>query len=208
MKQPSRELPTIELSGAKFFVDAYGQQLIDTQKKDNVISIWNMLFVEDHFELLYDKAIRNVKASNWTEAKGERYEYIWLRPLGFYDNQGAIMGLQEAGRSLPTDSLPRVELAGIPFHWHEQNGELWQVDNPWNRIGKGDYTVHEKDWGIYFDTDRKVVPYPHELPVIKPCEPLPPHLHFFTWVEVSNKIQQAKTISVPDPSRKSGPKLK
>lgn len=206
MKHPNRELPVTELSGDKFFVDAYKLQLIDTQKQDNVISIWNMLQLGDHLELLYDKAIRNAKESSWSEAKGDRYDYIWLRPLGFYDNEGAIMALQEAGRSLQTD-LPKVELAGVPFYWHEQIGELWQVDNPWNRIGKGDYTVHEIAWGIYFDTERKVVPYPHELPVIKPCEPLPTHLRFFPWTEVNEKIQQARIGFVSEPARKPGQKI-
>lgn len=203
MNQPNRVLPTIELSCDRFYVDAYKQELIDTQKQDNVISIWNMLQLDDHLELVYDKAIRNAKESNWPEAKGDRYDYIWLRPLGFYDNEGAILALREAGRSLLTD-LPTVDLAGVPFYWHERYGELAQVDNPWNRIGKGDYTVHEKAWGIYFDTERKVVPYPHELPPIKPCAPLPAHLLFFPWTEVNQKIQQARIGIAPEPAQKPG----
>lgn len=190
MNKYNRELPVTELSGDKFYVDAYNQELIDTQKQDNVIPIWNMLQLDDHLELVYDKSIRNAKESSWPDAKGDRYEYIWLRPFGFYDNIGAMMRMQEAGLSFETD-LPKVDLAGVQFYLHESFSGLSQVENRWNRIDKHDFSVYDKVWGIFFDSHKKVVPFPHEIPSLKPGEPLPSYLRFIPRTEIDRKIEMA-----------------
>jgi hypothetical protein len=189
MEELERMLPVINLlEGVDFYVDASKGQLIDTKDKSNIISVFDMLFLEDHFELLFDKSVRNVKESEWTTGN-ESHEYLWLRRLEVYDPEGAKQSATE-NQLLKFKSFPVIEIEGIKFLWDGEQNLIRQQDNPWNAIYKNDLTFRSGAEGFYFDTQQKLVPFPHELPQEK--EGLPDHIKFVLKSELNVKIQRAE----------------
>lgn len=196
MKQENKKLPTLSLAGAEFYVDATQGLLTDTQNRENRIHIYEMLGLDDHFEMVFDKQIRNLKETDWNYTDQERYEYIWLRDLGVYDPDGANKNLTKEDILFLKD-LPVIDIEGVKFLWNEQSSRLLQEDNPWNVIAKNDMTQREGIMGCYFDTQKKWVPFSHELP--SDIRVLPAHISFVPTSEINQKIllaQQKKSCIV------------
>src|SRR3546814_555828 len=146
-----RELPAIDIAGVEFYVDAVRQLLIDTANVENTISTLDMMMLDDHMELLFDKETRNIKEGNWTERDDERYDYVWLRPLEVYDTEGAEILLGHEGQLIPKD-MPVIDVEGVPFLWDKSTSRLLQQDIPWNQVSKSDMQQHDDGVGFYFDT--------------------------------------------------------
>jgi hypothetical protein len=191
MEELERNLPIISLvEGADFYVDAFNGQLIDTKDKSNIIYEFDMLFLEDHFEMLFDKSARKVKETGWEWTFGNpRYPYIWLRRLEVYDPEGAKKSATEE-QLLKFKSLPIVEIEGIKFLWDRQQALLRRQDNPWNAVYKNDMGFRSGTEGFYYDTQRNLVPFPHELSLAK--EELPEHIKFVPKSVLLEKIQRAE----------------
>ncbi|MBT2621887.1 hypothetical protein [Chryseobacterium sp. ISL-6] len=185
MNKENRKLPTINLAGAEFYVDATCGLLTDTLNGANSIHIYEMLMLDSHFEMVFDKHTRNLKESDWTNIEDERYAYLWLRPLGVYDPDGAKEKLTEEDLHF-LKNLPVIDIEGVNFLWEKQTGHLFQQENPWNMIAKNDAVQSEGVTGFYFDTNKKVVPFPHELPSAKGM--LPAHISFIPVSKINQKI--------------------
>ncbi|UIR57843.1 hypothetical protein LZQ00_08475 [Sphingobacterium sp. SRCM116780] len=187
-----RILPTIEIAGAYFYVDSLHDILIDTADKNNTIHVLEMMVLEDHYEMLFDKVNRNLKEYNWLERDDNRYEYIWLHPLEIYDPEGAKIALERSNVNL--ERFPVIDIAGIPFLWNQQRSCLMLCENPFNRIHKCSYTTSDNGtWGIYIDTDKKVLPFPYELEALKSKNGnLPAHIKFVDISQINNQINAMK----------------
>lgn len=193
MNQENRKLPTVNLAGTEFYVDASQGMLIDTLNSSNHFHIYEMLRLDDHFEMVFDKKTRNLKEGNWTDISGERYEYIWLRPLGVYDPEGAKKCLTDEDL-LFLKSLPGVDVEGVKFLWEEESGLLFQEGNPWNIIAKNDAVQRDTVMGFYFDKEKSLVPFPNEIPSDK--AKLPPSITFVPLSEINLKIRKAQQQKV------------
>ena len=190
----NRILPVVELfPGTTFYVDAINGILIDTENKDNTLSTGEMMSLEDHFEFLYDKKNRNIKWDDWRAPRGERYIYLWIRPLEVYDIEGArLRDAQDSpSTSKKNKDLPEVDIGGTKFFWDDYNTVLKQKDNPYNRIYRCSMDKRGNVWGLYFDTQKKLSLFPHEIPSYDPTEKLPSHITFIPETEINKKLQKA-----------------
>lgn len=205
MKDENIKLPTVNLAGAEFYVDATRGLLIDTLNSDNHFHIYEMLRLDDHFEMVFDKKTRNLKESDWIHITDERYEYLWLRPLGIYDPEGAKKCLTEEDLLFLKD-LPIIDIEGVKFLWEKESSLLFQQDNPWNVIAKNDMKSQEGKGGFYFDRQKNIVPFPHEMP--SDATQLPAHIIFIPDSEITQQIQRAQQQTVKNILLKKGRKLK
>lgn len=206
MNQENRKLPTIDLAGAEFYVDAKSNVLIDTRNSSNTIHPHEALVLEDHFEIVFDKQTRNLKESDWTNIDDDRYAYIWLRPLGVYDPEGA-KEKRSADDLERLASLPTIDIEGTKFLWEDRTSLLLQKDNPWNTISRNDLELRNGVAGIYFDKEKKVVPFPHEMPSDKTI--IPNHISFVLFSEINKEVLRAKQQKPQhNPSQKKGRKIK
>lgn len=196
-----RKLPVIDIAGVEFYVDAERYVLTDTQNSNNIITGLDMLWADDHFELLFDKQRRNIKPENWDERDGDRYEYVWLRPLEVYDREGADILLGHEGQLIP-DDLPVIDIEGIGFLWDGAHTRLLQKDMPYNQITKNDMQRHDEGIGFYFDTERKVVPFPHELEQLRKAGNLPAHIRFVHQQDIVRKINEQEQLKQEQTNRK------
>ncbi|MDR6546521.1 hypothetical protein J2810_002580 [Chryseobacterium rhizosphaerae] len=183
--------------------------MIDTKNKDNTLSTGEMMRLEDHFEFLYDKNNRNIKWDDWTAPRGERYIYLWIRPLEVYDIEGAK--LRDAQNSPSTSNkdkdLPEVNIGGTKFLWDTSNTVLKQKDNPYNRIYRCSMDMRCNVWGLYFDTQKKLSLFPHEIPSYAPTEKLPSHILFIPETEINKKILKAENDLTKKFSKRKGNRL-
>lgn len=199
----NRKLPVIEIvPGAAFYVDAVNSELTDTRNPNNKIHLLDMIILSDHLELLFDKKIRNVKKGRWNKDNGKRYEYLWLRPLPVYDVEGAKVLVAKDVQHLPKN-LPEIDIDGTRFLWHRALSELLQADNPFNQIHKCTMDMRKGEMGVYFDREKKVVPFPQEIEGLLIDGQLPPHIRFVPASEINQKIRRAEAaLNHPAPKRK------
>jgi hypothetical protein len=190
MKEQKRKLPIVDIGGAEFFADAYKGWFIDTLNPENTIHPLSIIMLEDHLELLFDRHTRNIKASNWREWDDDRYKHILLHHVEFYDPEGMELAMKESGKNINRD-LPVVEIEGVKFLWDNSLTALRQQDNLWNMIRMNDYSWDGDVHGFYFDVIRKVVPFRHEIPILKPGIRLPIHLKFIPYVRINEGINTA-----------------
>lgn len=202
MNSGNRKLPVINIAGAEFYVDAVESVLIDTRDKNNTITPMDMLVLDDHTEMLFDKQTRNCKKDNWAVGNSERYAYVWLHPFEVYDIEGAKIRLGHEGTLIPKN-LPVIDIEGVKFLWDDQRTRLLQRDNPYNQIHKSSMDLKGGVMGIYFDTQKKVVPFPHEIESHRANGRLPQHIRFVPAAEINQKVQLAKNaVNRPLPRKK------
>ena len=206
MEQEERKLPVIDIAGAGFYVDAIHMVLIDTNDKDNIIHMMELLDVGDHFEMLFDKVTRNVK-NDWRIWDNDRYEYVWIRPFEVYDIEGARMRFGHESK-LISKELPVIDVDGVKFLWDKQHTRLLQQDNTFNHINKNDMQSNKGIIGFYFDRRRKVVPFPHEVEALKVNGKLPSHIRFVPTSEITEKVRKAKKAVDRASPRNKGIKLR
>lgn len=185
MKEKERVLPTIKLSGIEFHVDAVSSMLIEVENTTNTIHALELMAVDDHYEFVFDKQRRNLKETDWNERDNDNCELIWLRPFGVYDKQGAEL-LMEENPALTPKKLPTLLIESEPFYWDKLRGQLVQVSNPFNRIGK-----YELQYGFHFDLKEKVALFPHESELLNGENSLPGHVRFIDPKTISTKINKA-----------------
>lgn len=207
MEQEERKLPVIDIAGAGFYVDAIHMVLIDTNDKDNIIHMMDLLDVGDHFEMLFDKVTRNVKKNDWRIWDNDRYEYVWLRPFEVYDIEGAKIRLGHENKLIP-EKFPVIDVDGVKFLWDKQHTRLLQQDNTFNHINKNDMQFNKGIIGFYFDRQRKVVPFSHELEILKVNGKLPPHIRFVPSSEITEKVRKAEKAVDREPPRNKGMKVR
>lgn len=207
MEDQKRKLPIINIAGTEFYVDAVNMELTDTKDPENIIHSMDMLILDDHLEMLFDKRTRNVKSGDWSEGDNARYEYIWLRHFEFYDIEGARIRSGQGGRLYPENLVP-IELEGTKFYWDRENKRLMDQDNPYNQVQKNDMVLKDGKMGFYFDGQRKLVPFPHELERLKSNHRLPPYIRFVTAEEIIKKIADVKCTISSEPQKSKGRKLR
>lgn len=191
----NRNLPLVALfPGTTFYADAVHQVLIDTEDKNNTISVLEMVRLEDHYEFLFDCRTRNLKKDDWRKNNSEQQVYVWLRPLEVYDVEGAkirdskeILNPFAAGKK-----LPEIDLAGVQFLWDREHTALLQKDNPYNQILPCSMDMRGEVAGIYFDKQKKVVPFPHEIHARSTKERLSSEIIFIPLAEINKKIMIAE----------------
>lgn len=206
MENGNRKLPVIDIAGAEFYVDAVKSVLIDTKDRNNVIRPLDMLVLDTHIEMLFDKVTRNAKWNNWRDMDNERYEYVWLRHLEVYDTEGAKIRLGRESALIPKN-LPVIDVEGVKFLCDGQHTRLLQQDNPYNQIHKNDMVSKEGIMGFYFDTQKNVVPFPHELESVKSNGQLPSHIRFVPASEINRKVTQAENNIDCELPKSKGPRL-
>lgn len=188
MKQKERNLPEVDVGGIPFYADALRGMLIDKENKDNTLSTTDMLRLEDHYEFVFDKQTRSLKPHNWGDVLNERYAYVWLRHLEVYDIEGASIRLGHEGSLMP-ENLPAIDMDGTEFLWDRQRTRLLQKDNPYNQIHKCSFDVRGGEMGIYFDRNRKVVVFPHEMEKLQQNDRLSTDIRFIPAAEINKKIK-------------------
>ncbi|WLD24314.1 hypothetical protein NU10_02620 [Flavobacterium dauae] len=199
----NRKLPIVEIvPGVRFYADAVNQLLIDTENSTNTISPLEMLPLEDHYECVFDLHTRNIKKDNWRETDNRRHVYVWLHPLEVYDSEGAKIRDAREG-SLLKKNLPVIDIDGVKFLFDRSKTLLLQKDNPYNRIHKSTMDIRGGEMGLYFDRQKKVVPFPHEIEALHAQGGLPSHIRFVAVSEINRKINQAeKSVKPQIPKRK------
>lgn len=184
-----RELPTIELSGILFKVDAIRDILIDTEDATNTIHTGQLMQLDDdHYEFVFDRETRKLKAGMWLDRDETKQELIWLRALGVYDTEGAKILLDKHPEWQPKD-LPTLEIEGEPFYVVSQYGHIAQVANPFNCIYKMDLRH-----GFHFDTEKKWALFPHEVELLEAKGELPPHVRFVDPETIRLNTNKAKEV--------------
>jgi len=84
--------PVIELEGTPFYVNGYLMALVQVDEPDNQIGLFDMLCLEDHYELWYDTQTKNVYDGLVTGLIPEQVKLFWFYPFDAMDPAGRIQG--------------------------------------------------------------------------------------------------------------------
>lgn len=173
--------PVIELEDTAFYVNGYLMALVEVNAPENQIGMYDMLCLEDHYELWYDPDTKNVYDGPLTGELPEQVKLFWFYPFDALDPVGRSARLDEIRpgwrKDFPTD-LPVIQIAGKDFFVDEQRKAFRDTGNCWNMITFADVFKRDGQTGIYIDTNRVQVPFLHEFNPYEPPAVLPDHIIF------------------------------
>jgi hypothetical protein len=188
--------PIINLAGTDFFVDAYKMELIEVANPANSIHALEMMSLDDHLELFYDKTVKNVFLGRWDLPQdADKVQHYWLRPFGAVDPIGMERGMNESNpdwRKYYPENWPVIEIAGTDFYVDEPRNAFRQVNNCWNLISFKEVEQADGYAGFYLDTRINNVPFPHEFDAKSQKGHLPEHI---VWAAVPTGQELAKLLN-------------
>lgn len=172
--------PVIGLAGTNFHVNAYALELSEVSDPENKITVMDMLNLEDHMELLYDRETKNAWQGYIGDAPPQRVQLFWLRPFGAMDPQGMAAKMEELNPGMPLlpENLPVIAIAGRPFFVDDNRKAFRDLANPWNMIFYNDVVQRGGQAGVFLDKVTSTVPFPHEFNVYDPTATVPDHIEF------------------------------
>jgi len=173
--------PVIELEGTPFYVNGYLMALVQVDEPDNQIGLFDMLCLEDHYELWYDTQTKNVYDGLVTGLIPEQVKLFWFHPFDAMDPAGRNTRLDETHpgwrKDFPTD-LPVIRIGGKDFFVDERRKAFRDTENCWNLISFADVFKRNGKRGVYLDTQVNQVPFLHEFDPYHPPDELPGHIIF------------------------------
>lgn len=191
----SGPFPVIELEGTSFFVNGYLMALVQVDEPENQLELYDMMCLEDHYELWYDTDTKQVYDGPLTGQIPEHVKLFWFYPFDAMDPHGRNARLDETRpgwrKDFPTD-LPVIQIAGKDFFVDERRKAFRDIENCWNMIYFADVFKRDGKTGIYIDTTVVQVPFPHEFDPFDPPAVFPEHIIF---AEVPDGHQLATLLS-------------
>ncbi|MDT3401289.1 hypothetical protein [Mucilaginibacter terrae] len=173
--------PVLELDGTQFLIDAFRHELIELGNETNRMDWYHdMLYRNDHVELLYDSHTKNVFAGDRSRLP-DHVKLYWLYPLDALDPDATRARLDRVvpgwEENFPRD-LPIVQIAGQDFFADARRKEFRDTENPWKSIPFSEVLLVDGNPGIYLDTRVMQVPFPHIFNPFEQPECLPEHIVF------------------------------
>ena len=173
--------PVVELEGTSFYVNGYQMALVQVDDPDNLIEMFDMFCLEDHYELWYDTESKSVYDGPLTGEIPDHVKLYWFYPFDAMDPDGRNARLNETHpgwqKDFPVD-LPIIKIAGKDFFVDEGRKAFRDTGNCWNRISFADVFINNGRTGVYIDTRVLQVPFPHEFDCYEPPDQLPVHIVF------------------------------
>lgn len=173
--------PVLELEGTSFYVNGYLMALVQVDDPDNQIEMFDMLCLEDHYELRYDTETKSPYQGLVTSEIPEQVKLFWFYPFDAMDPQGRNASLNETHPGWQKDfsvDLPVIKIAGKDFFVDERRKAFRDTENCWNMISFADVFINDGRTGVYIDTKVLQVPFPHEFDCYQPPAQLPEHIVF------------------------------
>src|ERR1700722_7623892 len=110
--------PVLDLEGTSFYVNGYLMALVQVDDPDNQIELFDMLCLEDHYELWYDTETKSGYHGLVRGEIPEQVKLFWFYPFDAMDPQGRNASLNETHpgwqKDFPED-LPVIDIAGKDF---------------------------------------------------------------------------------------------
>ncbi|NHA05486.1 hypothetical protein G7092_16875 [Mucilaginibacter sp. HC2] len=199
--------PVIELEGTPFFVNGYLMALVEVDRPENQIDLFDMMCLEDHYELWYDTETKQVYDGPLTGQIPEQVKLFWFYPFDAMDPQGRNTKLDEIKpgwrKDFQTD-LPVIQIAGKDFFVDEKRKAFRDTENCWNMISFADVFKRGGKTGIYIDTRVTQVPFLHEFDPYHAPEELPEHIVFAGVPDGQHLAFLLNEWNNPEPSRHQG----
>lgn len=194
----NREIPIVDIAGVPFYADAF--QFVYREVADPTNEIWpyEMLVLEDHYELLFDKKRKCAHDGEVLSGLSTEVDLVWLRPLMAVDPEGMELAVQYGKcqfREHYQDPLPTINIGGTDFYIDPIRKGFREVENRWNIILFTDVVPSEQPT-IYFDTKVKNVPFPHELETYKSLPQMPANIKL---VELPRREEMKKLMEMIKP---------
>jgi len=176
-----RPRPVIELDGTPFYIDANDRKLIQVGNPENQMDCLEMRSCNDHLELWYDPATRNIHTGNYREAPPNHVQIYYFDSIDALDPAGAYDRLDELNPEWRSDlpiTVKGIDIAGKQFFVDEEDSCFREINNWWNAIGFYHIMKKKNRFGLFINSNFHNVAFSYELPLKHAMQEWPPHIVF------------------------------